>query len=185
MTAIFLTHRSLCLALAILFPCVAAPTIAATSQGLKGDAAELRSLLMDFVKPGADCQALTQKLRPTPADYSSLFREPFATKAREAIEAAFKSDEGILKPKDSQTEVLLQSITTDEIRRWTARAKESLPGGYEAIRTEFKPGLQIYTARFVKPGESTGSVIRNLVFVNGVWRVFPKVWALGSIKDSP
>lgn len=187
MTAISLTHRQPLLALAILFLCFAAPAMAADAKGqsMTGDEAELRSLLMAFMKPGADYQSLTQKLRPTPADYASLLREPFATKAREVFESAYKNDEGVLKPKDGQTEVLLLSIMSDEIRLWTTRAKESMPGGYEAIRAEFKPGNRIYTARFVSPGQSAGLVIRMVVFVNGNWRVFPRVYALGSFKGSP
>jgi hypothetical protein len=186
MTATQLTQRHLILSLAVLFLCNAASMMAADAkhQGMTGGEAELRSVLMAFLKPGADYESLTQKLRPTAADYTSLFREPFATKIREALEAASKGDEGVLKPKDGQTEVLLRSVATDEIRLWTTNAKEILPGGYESVRSEFKPGNRIYVARFVSAGESTGLVFR-MVFVNGNWRIVPKVSALGPIKESP
>lgn len=145
----------------------------AAASGPPGTQAGANELLSAFVKPGADLKALSAALKPVTADYTAVFTSDFAAKV-EAAHAPMWATNPELGPKEGQTEVLLDGVTSADIKGWTANAADVLPGGYQGIKDKFQDGLIVYRFKFVKPGETLGMAFDGLVHVNGKWRIFPK-----------
>jgi predicted small lipoprotein YifL len=135
---------------------------------------EAKAVLREFVAPGADHAALTKKLRPTAADYEAVFEGELAKKL-EALRAKDWAAGQVVAPKRGQTEVLVHSATTEELKAGTGGAA-NFPGGYKQVADKFKPGLTVYRFQFVEPGKDLGMSFDGLVYVNGNWRIFPKPW---------
>ena len=156
------------IALALLLPTSA---VAAPDGAEKG----AKELLAAFLKPDADCQTLSKTLRPTRDDYKAVFEGAAAAKA----EAGYKKlwDEGIVvvAPGPRQTELILGSATTDDIKTGGPTAKE-LPGGYAKVADSLKKGVTFWRFQFVEKGKTAGIAFDGLVFVNGHWVIFPKPW---------
>ena len=140
-----------------------------------GNQAGAKELLSAFVKPGADLKALSAALKPDTADYKAVFAGDFAAKVQ-AAHATLWASNPELGPKEGQTEVLLDGVTSTDIKSWSANAADVLPGGYQGIKDKFNDDLIVYRFKFVKPGEQTGMAFDGLVHVNGKWRIFPKPW---------
>lgn len=140
----------------------------ATEEGAK-------ALLAEFVKPGADHAALSKDLRPSSADYASVFEPGLAAKAESGYGPAWDGGQLVIAPKAGQTEVKVFSATSDELKSWSGGASE-FPGGYKDVAAQLKPGLKIYRFKFVEPGQDLGMAYDGLVNVNGHWRIFPKPW---------
>ena len=140
-----------------------------------GNQAGAKELLSAFVKPGADLKALSAALKPDAADYKAVFAGDFAAKVQAAHVPLWALNPEI-GPKEGQTEVLLDGVTSTDIKTWSANAADVLPGGYQGIKDKFNDGLIVYRFKFVKPGEQTGMAFDGLVHVNGKWRIFPKPW---------
>ena len=134
-----------------------------------------KALLEGFLKPGADHAALTKPLRPTKADYEAVFEPAFAAQLEAAKTPLWDSGGAVLAPKPGQTELLLNSATSDDFKKGTAAAAE-FPGGYKQVADKFKPGVTLYRFKFVEPGKTIGMAYDGLVLVNGNWRLFPKPW---------
>jgi len=139
-----------------------------------------KAMLAAFLKPGADFAALTKALRPTSADYKAVFDAESAAKA----EAGFKQpwDEGfiVVKPKPEQTQLLLESATSDELKADSPKAKV-LPKHWAKIAGSLKKGLRIYHLHFMEKGadkedKSKQTAFDGLIFVNGHWVLVPKPW---------
>jgi len=141
-----------------------------------GTAAGAKALLAEFTKPGADHAALSQKFRPTSADFLAVFHISVAKQAETAYTPAWDSNQLVLKPKANQTEIIVNSATTDDFRKWNDAAKKHFPGGYERVARDLQPGITIYSAQFVEPGKTFGTAVDGLIYVNGNWRIFPKPW---------
>jgi hypothetical protein len=150
------------------------PATAAKSPGTADGA---QALLAAFVKPGADLVALSQALRPTRADYEAVFTAELATKAETVYGQAWDSGQMVVAPKQGQTQVLIFSATSEELKTWTGGSTE-FPGGWKNVGAQLKPGVRFYRFKFVVPGESLGMAYDGLAFVNGRWRIFPKPWRL-------
>jgi len=135
-----------------------------------------RSLLSEFLKPGADCEALSSSLRPSTGDYRKIFEQPFADLLERNSSPAWASGKMVIAPNRGQSELLLQSVPSTDIRSWTERADMILPGGYRSLTNDIKSGFTVYTFKFVQRGADTGTAYDGLVFVNGHWRIFPKPW---------
>ena len=135
-----------------------------------------QAMLAEFLKPGADVKALSLSLRPTKADYEAVFEKPFAARLEEMYDAPWKSGKIVIAAKPGQTQVLLRKVASTDVRKWSNQASDVLPGGYQRIASDFKPGQTIYAFKFVKPGETLGMAYDGLVHVNGQWRIFPKAW---------
>lgn len=135
-----------------------------------------KAVISEFLKPGADLKGLTQKLRPSEADYAAVFEASLAPKARAMYDPVWSSGALVVAPKEGQTELMIHGIPTSEIRQWSPKASAFLPGGYKEIATDVKDGNTIYAFKFVKPGEQSGMAFDGLVFVNGHWCLMPKPW---------
>ena len=146
---------------------------AANATGPAGNQAGAKELLSAFLKPGADLKALSAVLKPGSADYAAVFTGDFAAKV-EAAHAPMWATNPELGPKEGQTELLLDGVSSADIKGWTANAADVLPGGYQGIKDKFQDGLLVYRFKFVKPGETSGMAFDGLVYVNGQWRLFPK-----------
>jgi hypothetical protein len=145
-----------------------AETFPGTDDGAK-------QLANAFLKPGADCPALSKQLRPTAADYAAVFEGDFATKVAAAWNPAWEAGQMVMAPKAGQTEVKISSATTDELKAGTGNASE-LAGGWKEVAPKMKPGLKVYRFHFLEPGKTAGMSFDGLIYVNGNWRVFPKPW---------
>ncbi len=151
----------------------AAATPAAAPAGPPGTEAGAKELLSALLKTGADTKALTAALKPDKADYEAVFTGDFAAKVAAAHAPLWESKPAI-GPKEGQTELMLNGVSSTDLKAWAKNASDNLPGGYEKIKDNFKDGLTVYAFKFVKPGEDTGMAFDGLVHVNGKWRIFPK-----------
>jgi hypothetical protein len=139
-----------------------------TEDGAKG-------LLAEFVKPGADHATLSKVLRPTRADYDAVFIPELAAKADAVYGPAWDGGQLVVAPKGGQTQVLIFSATSDELKSGTGGAAQ-FPGGWKDVGTKLKPGVKFYSFKFVEPGKDLGMAYDGLAYVNGNWRIFPKPW---------
>ncbi len=170
------------LSLALLFMCPALSRAdkeaekTETAPAEKGDDTEAgaKKLLSAFLKPDADLKTLSAALRPEKADYEAVFSREFSAKLFALYDPAWASGKLVLTAKEGQTELIVRSAPSADIKAWTKNASDVLPGGYQKIKDEFKEGNTIYSFKFVKPGETLGMAYDGLVFVNGHWRIFPK-----------
>lgn len=149
----------------------------AESSKYPGTADGAKTLLAEFVKPGADLPALSKQLEPSKADYEAVFEPSLSSKAETMYEPAWSSGQMVVQPKAGQTEVKLISATTDELKSWSGKATD-FPGGYKDVASHLKPGLTLYKFSFVEPGQDLGMAFDGLVYVNGNWRLFPKPYRL-------
>lgn len=140
-----------------------------------GTLAGAKALLGEFLKPSTDRGALTAGLRPEAKDYMAVFEDSaFAAAAATYYEKAWSGGVTI-KPNPGQTELLVWSATTEDLKAGTGDSK-NFPGGYAAVSGKFRKGLTVYRFKFVKPGDTMGMAYDGLIHVNGHWRIFPKPW---------
>ena len=132
-------------------------------------------LAKEFLKPGADCAALSKQLRPTAADYAAVFDGDFGTKVAAVWNPMWDAGQMVMAPKAGQTEVKISSATTEELKAGTGQANE-LAGGWKEVAPKMKPGLKVYRLHFLEPGKTAGMSFDGLIYVNGNWRVFAKPW---------
>ena len=160
-----------------LFIGLGANTIAAekAENSFPGTKEGAMSLLNEFVKPGADCVALSKQLRPTAADYAAVFEPALAAKMESIYGPAWDAGKLVVAPKPKQTEVKLFSTTSDEMKSWTGTAAQ-FAGGWKQVAPKLKSGVTIYRFKFVQPGRDLGMAFDGLLYVNGNWRIFPKPW---------
>jgi hypothetical protein len=145
-----------------------------TAPAYPGTDAGIRSLLRDI--RADDANDVIRSLKPTAADYRSLFEEGFAARAEKMYDAKLWSTAiPSLPAEPGQTEVSISKATTDDIRAWRGTAME-LPGGYQEIRAHVKPGLTIYAWEYREPGSTSGMSYNGLSYVNGHWVWVPEPW---------
>ena len=143
-----------------------------SSQSSGVDAA--KTLLGKFLVSGADHAALSKKLRPTKADYESVFTTEVAAKVQASYDPAWDEGKMVIKPNAGQTELLIWSATSAQLKTWTGPASEQFPGGYKDAAKHLKDKLTVYRFKFVKSGGTLGMAYDGLIHVNGQWRIFPK-----------
>lgn len=148
--------------------------------------AEARALVSGFLK-GEEAQAeLTKKLLPTYDQCKSAFTpEEAAATICEPWKDAARAPNARLSPGATQTEVIVSSATTEELRTWTGKAQE-FHGGYKRIAAHLRPGLRVFRFTFVEPGSKTGLAVDTLFFVDGKWFLVMKPWRrLGRERREP
>jgi hypothetical protein len=148
---------------------------ASNAKSYPGTEDGAKALLAEFAKPGADTATLSKALRPTKADYDAVFMSDLATKADAVYGPAWDGGQMVIAPKAGQTQVLVSSATSDELKSWTGGAAE-FPGGWKGVGAQLKPGVTFYRFKFVEPGQELGMAYDGLAHVNGNWRIFPKPW---------
>jgi hypothetical protein len=147
-----------------------------SSANLPGTKEGAKELLGEFLKPGADTKKLTMDLRPSKEDYLAFYSETAtAERAEKFFEPLWSGGTAEIAAKEGQTELKLYSATPDEMRQDTGDSAE-MPPSLLALADDIKPGVTVYTFKFVKPGETSGMAYEGLVHVNGKWRLFPKPW---------
>jgi hypothetical protein len=142
---------------------------------LQGNEEGAHALLKQFVAPNADHAALTRSLRPTSADYKSLFDEKLAEKVEAALAKDWDSGKAVIKPKDNQTEIKVWGATGAELAQGTGNAKE-FPAGYKKVAKHLAADVMFFRFKFVEAGKETGTAYDGLAFVNGHWVIAPKPW---------
>lgn len=153
-----------------------APATSLAGPGAKTPDQEALALLREFVQPGADPVALSQKLRPARADYDAVFAPALVPKLQAAYGPAWDQGLMVVRGKPGQREVLAWGASSEEIKAWSGAAAQHFPGGWKDVAPQLKPGLRIYAFKFVEPGQTLGMAFDGLVRVNGQWRIFPKPW---------
>ena len=136
---------------------------------------QVQAMLEAFVQPDADLNQLSRKLQPAREDYNVLFESDFAAAAFETYDPYWQSGELLIKPRSSQTEVVVSRVSAEDLRVWNNRAQE-VPGGYRKVARYFQGDFDIYSFKFVEPGEEYGMSFTGLIKVKGQWRLFPKLW---------
>lgn len=147
------------------------------SKGLDypGTEAGAKALLADLMKPDADRKAMTKALKPQAEDYAAYFDGDAADKAKKGYEKLWSDPKAVISPKDGQTELLLWTATTDDLKAGKGNAGK-FPGGYKRVADKLKPGITVVRFKFVKPGAKIGMAFDGLAYVNGHWAFFPKPW---------
>jgi hypothetical protein len=136
-----------------------------------------KALLSEFLKPDADRLKLSLALKPTSKDYRAVFAtEENAKKAEEAYSKLWEMvNKRPIGPNPGQTEILLWSATTDQLKAGAGNAGH-FPGGYKRAAQFLKPGVTVYRWKFVKPGERLGMAFDGLYNIDGRWVLMPKPW---------
>lgn len=148
----------------------------ATSATGPGSLEAARELLGGFLEPGANRYVLSQRLRPTLQDYRSIFHQPFSDRIFEAYEEAWNRGEMVIEFDAEQTELHVFAASSDELREYGG--SNGLPAGYRHVSDKIRPGLTIYSWRFVRPGAKFGMAYNGLYFVNGHWVIIPKPYRI-------
>jgi len=149
-----------------------APGLASAAKGTEKEA---RAMLQAFLKPGANYATLSKALRPTTADFKAIFEGDAAATAEKGYAEPWDKAQLVVLPDAGQTELILASITTDEIKAGSPKAKD-FPSGYAKVIGKMKKGLTIYKFRFVEKGQTKGAGYDGLIFVNGRFVIVPKPW---------
>jgi hypothetical protein len=153
-----------------------APASFALVPSARDKDAEAVAVLEEFVRPGADPEALSRRLRPTKADYAAVWSATLAPKLLAAYEPAWEQGVLVVRGKPAQRAVLAWGAGSEELKSWTGAAAAHFPGGWKDVALHLKPGVRVYAFKFVEPGQTTGMAFDGLVHVNGQWRIFPKPW---------
>jgi hypothetical protein len=135
---------------------------------------EARALLEQFLKPGADLQALTESLAPRRQDIHEVYGDPLATALEPYLATTYGSGEAIA-PQPGQTELQRVVTTTGALRSDPAVLAE-FPGGYADVLSNFTADVPIARFKFVAPGEDLGMAFDGLLHVNGRLVLIPKPW---------
>jgi hypothetical protein len=146
-----------------------------TVSGSSSSMEQAKELLMKFLQPGADYNSMNKTLRPTQADYKAYFVEGSWQKAQTAYNQLWDQYPMAVKPKPTQTELLLWKASVEELKNGTGDSGQ-FPSGYKDIIRHIKPGHTIYRFKFVEPGKTIGMAFDGLVFINGHWVLIPKPW---------
>ncbi len=139
-----------------------------TAEGAKSVASEL-------AKPHVDAAALTLQLRPTTADYRSLFDAKAAVKIDSVYSPEWDKGTFVVSARPGQTEVQMASATVADLKAKNAKAK-ALPTAYGFVASHLLGNATIYAFRFVEPGKNDGSTYDGLVYLNGHWVLIPRPW---------
>jgi hypothetical protein len=156
-------------------PAAASGDALAGAAILQGNEEGAQALLKQFVAPNADYSSLTRSLRPTTADFKSLFDAGTATKIETAQAKDWDSGKAVIKPKPNQTEVKIWSATGADLATGKGNAKE-FPPGYKKLGKHLAAAVTFYRFKFVEAGKDTGTAYDGLAFVNGHWVIAPKPW---------
>jgi hypothetical protein len=143
----------------------------------EGKGAQAKEMLAGFVKAGADAAALSNTLRPKPADYDAVFVGDAAAKMKAGLEPLWDSGKLVIKPTADQSDITVIGAAQSDLAKGEGTA-QACPGGYKDIAGKIQPKTVIYCAKFVKPGEKHGMNVDGLVWVNGHWAIFPKPWKI-------
>lgn len=147
---------------------------AATEEGAK-------TLLDQFVQPGADVAALTKSLKPTTADYGAIFDAELAPKVEAALAKDWDSGKVVIDPKPKQKDLKIVSATGADLASGSAK---DFPGGYKTIGKHLTPTVTVFKVTFSEPGKKNGKSFEGLSNVNGHWVFVPKPWRAGADKPA-
>jgi hypothetical protein len=154
------------------------PHLSAGSSGsvdFPGNMEGARQLLLQFLQPGMDKEALTKKLQPRLEDFQAVFKTEVAAKVEEGYRQPWEEGKIIIHGQPGETDLLLWSATTEELQKQSGEAA-AFPLGYTKASAYFKEGLRFYHFKFVRPGEKLGFAWDGLIYVNGRWVIFPQPW---------
>jgi len=118
-------------------------------------------LAKEFLKPGADCAALSKQLRPTAADYAAVFDGDFGTKVAAVWNPMWDAGQMVMAPKAGQTEVKISSATTEELKAGTGTG-ERTGRRLERSRAEDETGIESLPAPFSRTGKDRRDVVRRI-----------------------
>jgi hypothetical protein len=123
----------------------------------------------------ADRPARIRDLVPRRADVEAVFVEDVVDRVTEHYRALAEDLPPGFRADEHQTDVKVIATTSEELLE-RAPAVEDVPGGLVRIAPYLRPGITIYTWRYVEPGRGSGTLYTGLVHVNGRWVWFAKPW---------
>ncbi len=139
--------------------------------------ADAELVVDEFLKSKGAARRMETALIPQSKDYRLAFEGAAATKAWAAYLQLFRRGAPQIRPQGGETEVLIWSATTEELRRGEGDSL-AFPLGYRRIAPYFQRGLRWYAFRFVRPGNQEGSSFDGLVYLGDHWALFPQPWRL-------
>lgn len=151
------------------------PSISSAQSTYPGTEEGFRQLAEDA--RGAHAEDLILSLRPTTADYETVFVPSFAAKAENTYDSwLWSNPPNALEADPEQTEVGVWKATTDDIKAWSSEVDANFPGGYEDIGPYLNEGITIYRWKYLEPGQTLGMAYDGMAYVNHHWVIFPKPW---------
>jgi hypothetical protein len=138
-------------------------------------AAGAKALVSELAKPGVDAAALSLQLRPTTADYKSIFDAATAAKIDRVYSPEWDKGTFVVSARPGQTEVQMASATVADIKAKNEKSK-ALPAPYAIVAAHLVGTATIYAFRFVEPGKTDGNTFDGLVYLNGHWVLIPRPW---------
>jgi hypothetical protein len=138
-----------------------------------------KKMLSKFLEKGADRAKLSLALKPQDGDYARVFKDKaMAEKAKTVYQGLWKMvKRRPIAPNEGQTELLLWSATTDELKDRKGNASK-FPGGYRMAAKHLESGLRVWRFKFVKPGKTLGMAFDGLYNIDGRWVLMPKPWRI-------
>jgi hypothetical protein len=147
----------------------------AAPEPSQGGPEQARKLLLRFVQPDADTDALSRELIPRDDDYAAVFAGDAAKRARDAYRGPFAKGMLHIQPRPGQRVVRLWSATPAQLAARSGDAAE-FPGGYQRIASHFVPTITVYRFSFSGSDGKLPMTYDGLVYVHGHWAMFPKPW---------
>jgi hypothetical protein len=132
--------------------------------------------MLNDIRTSTDAKGMTLALKPTSADYKTVFVADAAAKAEAGYEKLWSDPKVVIAASPANTELLFSKATTEDLKKWTSEAEAEFPGGYKKVAEKFQPGLTVIRWKYAKPGEKLGMAYDGLIYVNGHWAWFPKPW---------
>ena len=133
-----------------------------------------KSLVTALATPNLDAPAATILLRPSPADYKSLFDPATATKIDTLYSPEWDRGSFVIVVRPGQTDIKMFAATPADFKAANDKSKD-FPN-YQRIAPHMIGGATWYRFRFVEPGQEGGNTYDGLVYVNSHWVLIPKPW---------
>jgi len=122
-----------------------------------------------------DPAAILKDLAPTAEDCQAVFEGDAAAKATAYYAKQFAKTSPGPMAKPDQTELELWAATSEELKANTGNSAH-FPGAYRSAAPALKPGLTLYSWKYVVPGGNLGMAYDGLVHVGSRWVWLPKPW---------
>ena len=145
-----------------------AKLVADAPAGLVG----AKQLGMALLDKGVDPAELARQLQPRPNDYSRVFGDASAEKARDAYTSHWSTLPAI-RPWPAHDEVSVFEVSVERLQA-KAGVPHGFPPGYEEIAGQLRPGVTWYSLEFSGKTAGRPSIFDGLVYVDDHWAYFPK-----------
>ena len=147
-----------------------------SSSKYSNDDAGVKQLAADLRKTDSQASAaLLATLKPTLEDCKAIVSTEEAAQMilTYADDLYANIPDGAIKGKESQTEILVLSASSESL---LDKTDKNLAGGYQINDIPYNKGLKVYQFAYVEPGKTSGMRFDGLIYVNNKWVFVPKFW---------